>query len=70
MFKKFKDSNGFGQILQEIKVSKSTAYFKVKLVKLLDKYPKMKISCLSLNFFKEYAKTIKEACKESGDRRK
>ena len=54
-------------MLQEIKVSKSTAYFKVKLVKLLDKYPKIKSSSLSSNFFKDYAKTMKEVRKESGD---
>ena len=33
----------------------------------MSKYPKVKSSSLSLNFFKDYAKTIKEHCKESGD---
>ena len=41
--------------------------FKVKLAKLLDKYPKLKFSCLSLNFFKDYARGIKEVCKRGGD---
>ena len=57
----------FGNIFQEIEVGNSKAYFKVKLVKLLGKYPKVKSSSLSLNFFKDYAKSIKEYCKESGD---
>ena len=65
LFKNFKDSNKLGQMLQQSKVSKLTPYFKVKQVKLLDKYPKIKSSSLSLNFFKDYAKTIKEFCKES-----
>ena len=64
LFKKFKDSNEFGQERQEIK---RTAYFKIKLVKRLNKYPKIKSSSLSLIFFKKYAKIIKEVCKESGN---
>ena len=39
----------------------------MKLAKLLDKYPKLKFSCLSLNFFKDYARGIKEVCKRGGD---
>ena len=61
------DSNKFEQMLQEIEVSKLMVYFKVTLVKLLDKHPKIKCLSLSLIVFKHYAKTIKEACKESGD---
>ena len=48
-------------------MSKLTVYFKVTLVKLLDKHPKIKCLSLSLVVFKQYAKTIKEACKESRD---
>ena len=66
LFKKFKDSNKFEQMFQEIEMSKSTVYFKVKLVKLLNNL-KIKCSYLSLEFFKDYAKTIKEICKESRD---
>ena len=42
LFKRFKGSNKFAEMLQEneIEVSKSTVYFKVKLVKILEKYPK------------------------------
>ena len=51
-------------MIKEIERSKSTLYFKVKLVKLLDKYPKTNCLSLSVNFLKDYAKTIKETCKE------
>ena len=49
---------------KELGVSKSAIYFKINHIKILDKFPKP--SSLSLNFFKDYAKTIKEICKESG----
>ena len=55
------------QRVKEIEVSKWTVYFKVKLVKLLAKYPKIKCLSLSLNFSKDYAKIIQEVCEESGD---
>ena len=54
-------------MLQKNEMGNSTVYFKLKLVKLLDKYSKIKYSLLSLNFFKDYSKTFKEVCKESGD---
>ena len=66
-FKRFKQPNKFVEMLQEIDISKLTVYFKVKLVKILEKYPKLKKSSLSLNFFKNYLKTIKEVFKESGN---
>ena len=51
-------------MLKDIGISKSTIYFKVKLVKVLEKYQKLKKSSLSLNFMK---KSIKQVCKESGN---
>lgn len=66
LFKKFMDTNNFQQMLQGIEVIKFTVYFKVKLVKLLNNL-KIKCSYLPLHFFKDYAKTSKEICKESGD---
>ena len=53
-------------MLQMNEVSNSV-YFKLKLAKVLDKYSKIKYSPLSLNFFKDYSKTFKEVCNESGD---
>ena len=64
MFKKFKDSNRFLEMLKKIEFSKSIIYFKLKVANILDRYPKLKKSSMSLNFFKDYLKTIKEICKE------
>ena len=53
-FKNFKESNMFKEIPEEIGMSKSTVYFKVKLVKVLEK------SLLPLNFIINYMKSIKK----------
>ena len=37
--------------MKEIEMNLSTVYYKIKLVKILDKYPKLKRSSLGLNFF-------------------
>lgn len=58
LFIKFKESEKLEEILQEIEVSKSTVGFKVKLVKVLDKYPILKMPSASFNFSKCYFKTM------------
>ena len=44
--------------IKEIGVSKSTIYFKIKLVKVLDKYQKIETSSALLNLFKDYLKRL------------
>ena len=63
---RFKDSKRFGEMIKELDVRLSSAYFKINILKLPQKYPKLKKSSLILNFFKSYLKTIKEVCKENG----
>ena len=46
-------------------VNRSTIIFKTYIVKMVDKYPKLKNSSLSLNFLKMYFKDIKGICKEN-----
>ena len=46
-------------------VIKSTIMFKIALSKLIDDYPKIKNSSLSLHYFKKHLKMIKEVCKEN-----
>ena len=53
-------------MVKETGVSKSTTDFKINLMKIPDKYPKLKNSLLSVDVFKNYANTIKEICKDSG----
>ena len=49
--KRIKDSERFPDMLKELGVSRSTVSFKSNLLKLLEKYPKLKKSSLSLNIF-------------------
>ena len=51
-------------MVKDFGFSKSTINFKINLIKLIDKYLNLKKSSLPLKFFKDYAKTIKEAQKE------
>lgn len=44
LLQRFKKSNKLVEMLQAFEVSKSMVYFKMKLVKILEKYPKMKKS--------------------------
>ena len=65
IFQKFKEKEQFVSMASKFGVSNSTIVFKIALVKLINSYPKIKKSSLSLHYFKKYMKTIKEICKES-----
>ena len=66
IFQKFRSKERFvNDVVTKFKVSKSTIVLKIALSKLIDKYPKIKSSSLSLHYFKKHLKLIKEICKES-----
>ena len=66
IFQKFKEKERFiSDMVSKFKVSKSTIVFKIALKKLIDDYPKIKNSSLSLHYFKKHLKLIKEVCKEN-----
>ena len=67
VFKEFKESNEFLDTRKKSRISISTINFKANLTNILVEFPKLKKSSLSLHFFKNYFKTIKETCKESGE---
>ena len=48
-----------------VEIKRSTIIFKINIVKLADKYPKMLTSSVTLNFLKSYHKDIKRICKEN-----
>ena len=52
-------------MITKLKVSKLTIVFKIALSKLIDKYPKIKNSSLSLHCFKKHLNLTKEVCTES-----
>ena len=65
VLKKYKESAKFSTMVHELRISKSTIVFKISLFELVHKYPKLIHSTLSLNYFKNYFKSIKAICKKS-----
>ena len=51
VFRKFKENIKFNSLIEQFKITKGTIIFKINIVKLVDKYPKMMISSVTLNFF-------------------
>lgn len=60
IFNRFKDSNKFLKIMKKSGISISTIHFKMNLMKILHKFPKLKKLPLLLHFLKDYAKNIKK----------
>ena len=61
IFQKFRSKERFvNDVVTKFKVSKSTILFKIALSRLIDKYPKIKNSSLSLHYFKKQSKLIKK----------
>ena len=65
VFKKFKENRKLKNLAEQFKITKSTIIFKINIVKLIDKHPKMMTSSITLNFSKNYYKDIKTICKEN-----
>ena len=69
IFQKFREKERFiNDMVSKVKVSKSTIGFKIALRKLIDNYPKIKKSSLSLHYFKRHLKLIKGVCKENASK--
>ena len=58
IFQKFKEKEQIVSMVLKFNVSKSTIIFKITLSKLIDEYPKIKDSSLSLHYFKKHLKMI------------
>ena len=66
IFQKFREKERFvSDMVLKFHVSKSTIVFKIALKKLIDDFPKIKDSSLSLHYLKKKLKLIKEVCKEN-----
>ena len=48
IFRKFKENNRFTSAVSKFEISKTNINFKIDIVKFIDKYPKMRTSCISL----------------------
>ena len=65
IFKKFKEDTKFKNLVEQFRRNRTTTIFKINIVKLADKYPKIWTSSVTLNFLKSYHKDIKSICKEN-----
>ena len=65
VFRTFKENGKFKSLVEQFKISKGAIIFKMNIVKLVDKYPKMTTSSVTLNFLKSYCKDIKNIYKEN-----
>ena len=63
MAQKFKEKERIVSMVLKFGVSKLAIVFKIALSKLIDNYPKIKNSLLSLHYFNKHSKTIREICK-------
>ena len=67
IFQKFKEREYFVSTVLKLNVTKSTIIFKIAVSKLIDDYPKIKGSLLSLHYLKKHLKMITEICKENAN---
>ena len=65
IFKKFKEDTKFKNLVEQFRRNRTTTIFKINIVKLADKYPKIWTSSVKLNCLKSYHKDIKSICKEN-----
>ena len=64
VFQKFKTNNKFASAVTEFEKSNTTINFKIDIVNFIDKYPRMKKSCISLFYLKNNFPIIKNVCQE------
>ena len=65
IFKRFKEREKFKEIVGELKIHKRTIIFKINAFKLIEKYPKLMRSSVTLIVLKNYLKDIKKVCEET-----
>ena len=63
-FQKLKKDNGFINTVAVFEKSKTTINFKIDIVDFIEKYPRMKKSCISLFYLKNNFRIIKNICQE------
>ena len=67
IFKKIKEDTKSKNLVEQFGINRSTMIFKINVVKLGDKYPKMLKSSMTLNFLKSFHKDTKGICKEKSE---
>ena len=64
-FKRFKEKEKFQEMVKKLKIHNSTIIFKINVFKLIEKYPKLMRSSVTLTFLKIYLKDIKKVCEDN-----
>ena len=59
VFRKFKENRKFKSLVEQFKITKGAIIFKINIVTLVDEYPKMMTSSITLNILKSYWEDIK-----------
>ena len=65
VFRKCKENRKLKDLVERFKITKGTIIYKINIVKLIDKDPKIMTSSITLNFLKSYHKDIESICKEN-----
>ena len=65
IFRKYKTNNKFIIAASAFKISKATINFKIGIVVFIDKYPRTEKSCISLYYFRNNFRIIKEVSQEN-----
>ena len=55
----------FAKLVNELGIHKTTIIFKINVLKVCKKYPKLLKSSIALQFFKNYHEDIKAICEEN-----
>ena len=67
-FRRFKEKEKFIKLIKEFNVHKNTMIFKINVVKLIDKHPKLMKSSVTLGLLKNYYKDIKQICNKNSNK--
>ena len=65
IFNCFKEKENFQEMAGKLEIHKSTIIFKINVFKLIEKYPKLMRSSVTLTFLKNYLKDIKKVCEDN-----
>ena len=67
LFQEFKKNNKFFKAVTEFEISNTTMNSKMDIVNFFHKYPKMRKSCISLIYLKNYFRLIKNVCQHASE---
>ena len=68
IFKRFKEKGKFTQMVNKLKIHKSTIIFKINIFKLTEKHPGPMKSSMALTFLKNHLKDNKKICEENSSK--